>query len=93
LDESLRRVIEIGRKGVSVGHYKTHCRNQENRLNRWLIAEEVAKVSEEVVSKDTNGLIGGMDYNQLIPDLYAAVAKQQEIIETLLERVAVLEGK
>lgn len=68
--EALRRVLAIGRKGVSVGHYKSdkQCTN-----SRWLIAEDVAEVSPEVILFDDRGCPASMDYNNLIPDLYAAV--------------------
>lgn len=81
--ESVRRVKALGCKGVSVGTYK---KDETKALNRWLIAEDVNDVSPEVVSLNRDGLVESLDYTQMIPDLYVALADALDRIEQLEAR-------
>ncbi|MCC5855114.1 MAG: hypothetical protein JJU10_05435 [Idiomarina sp.] len=73
-------VRRIGRKGVSVGHYKE---NKERRRQRWLIAEDVAEVLREPVTFDEKGRPDSLSSGQLVPELYAAFAHAMDRIERL----------
>lgn len=89
-EECLKRVLAIGKKGVSVGHYKS---DKQHTNSRWLIAEDVAKISPEVIQYDERGRPASMDYGNLIGDLYAAVYQQQTIIERQQKLLDALEKK
>lgn len=78
--DSINRVKAIGQLGVAVGRYKDR---ERHKLNRWVIAEEVAAVTAEAVALDDSGRPDSVDYDQLIPDLYAALANALERIERL----------
>lgn len=84
LNESSDRVHKIGMLGVSVGNYKN---DKTDELNRWLIAEDVAKVSPEVITFAEDGTPDALDYNQLVPDLYADAANTHLKIQTLQDEV------
>jgi hypothetical protein len=86
---SLNKVVEIGKKGTAIGTLKS---DETKKVHRWFIADEVAEVMPEVV-KYADGEVDGLAYSRMLPDAYAAIAKQQEIIETLMARVAYLEDK
>jgi hypothetical protein len=86
---SLNKVVEIGKKGTAIGTLKD---DETKKVHRWFIADEVNEVMPEVV-KLKDGEVDGLSYSRMLPDAYAAIAKQQEIIEALMVRVTELEGK
>ena len=90
LEESLDNVLKIGQLGAAIGTLKA---DDTNKMHRWFIADEVAKVVPEAVNFNDEGEVEGLSYTRLLPDAYAAIAKQQEIIETLMQRISVLEEK
>ena len=92
---SLEKVVEIGKKGTAIGTLKS---DETKKVHRWFIADEVAEVMPEVV-KYADGEVDGLAYSRMLPDAYAAIAKQQEMIEkqssmieALMARVTELEG-
>jgi len=89
IDESLRRVVALGKKGVAVGSYKD---DKTNTLKLHFIADEAEEDFKEAV-KYKDGEVDGLSYTRMLPDAYAAIAKQQEIIERLMARVEMLEAK
>jgi hypothetical protein len=89
LDESLSNVIKIGSLGAAVGTLKD---DETKKVHRWFIADEVAKVVPEAV-RYVDGEVDGLSYTRLLPDAYAAIAKQQEYIEKLEARLDRLEEK
>jgi len=88
LKDSLSNVIEIGRKGTAIGTLKN---DDTKKVHRWFIADEVAEVTPEVV-RYVNGEVDGLSYSRMLPDAYAAIAKQQEYIEKLEIRLQRLEA-
>lgn len=78
--DSISRVKAIGQLGVAVGRYKDR---ERHKLNRWVIAEEIAGITGEAVALDDKGQPDSVDYDQLIPDLYAALANALERLEKL----------
>jgi hypothetical protein len=57
------------------------------------IAEEVANVIPDAVTRDANGEIVGLDYNRITPLLVEAVKTQQNTIRDLEERLEKLEAE
>ena len=82
--DSISRVKAIGQLGVAVGRYKDR---ERHKLNRWVIAEEVAAITGEAVALDDSGRPDSVDYDQLIPDLYAALANALARLEVLEEKL------
>ena len=66
---ALARVLAIGQHGVRVGRFKTG----DAARHRWLLAEDVAMVSPEAVAFDHLGRPDSLSYDELVPDLYAAL--------------------
>ena len=79
--ESLRKVCEIGSKGVAVGRWK----KGDDGTHRWFIADEVNEVMPDVVVKK-DGQVEALNYNEMLADAYAAIAE-------LAGRVISLESK
>jgi len=84
-EEAADNVRKLGEKGVNVGHYK---KDKEKKSRRWLIAEDVAEVMKEPVYFDKKGRPDGLSYDQLIPELYAALAHALKRIDELEARLA-----
>jgi hypothetical protein len=80
LSDSLKKVCEIGSKGVAVGEFKDKAKGKG--LHRWFIADEVDEVMPEVVGK-IDGEIESLNYNEMIADAYAAIALLNSKIEQL----------
>lgn len=84
-EQAAENVRKLGEKGVSVGHYKT---DKDKTGKRWLIAEDVAEVMKEPVYFDKKGRPDGLSNDQLIPELYAALAHALKRIDELEARLA-----
>jgi hypothetical protein len=92
---SLEKVVEIGKKGTAIGTLKD---DETKKVHRWFIADEVLPIMPEVVIL-VDGEVDSLAYSRMLPDAYAAIAKQQEmiekqsmLIEELMVRVKKLEG-
>lgn len=62
-------------------HYKT---DTQGTLRYGLIAEEVAKVYPELVVRDKNGRIDGVQYDELAPMLLNELQKEHAVVATLV---------
>ncbi len=89
LETSLQKVVAIGRLGTAVGTLKN---DEMGKVQRWFIADEVQPIMPEVVNLK-EGEVEGLHYTRMLPDAYAAIAKQQEIIDVLMARVESLERR
>ena len=56
-----------------------------------MLAEEVAKINPYPVVYDEDGQPEGLDYSKFVPQLIKMIQIQQDIIDTLEDRVAKLE--
>lgn len=82
IDESLRKVCEIGSKGVKVGRYKDPLEHGKG-LKRWMLAEDFVGVIDEPVTRNDKGEVEGLDYVGMVPDLFAAIAALEQRVREL----------
>jgi len=81
--ESLDLVYKIGKRGTALGTLKS---DKTNKKHRWFIADEVIEDMEEVVHvKD--GEVEGIQYNEMIPDVYGAIAALKEIVDSQAKQI------
>lgn len=78
--DSLDIVLRIGRKGTAIGKFKDADKGTDT--HRWFIADEVNEIIPEVVEKK-DGEVESLNYNEMLPDAYAAIAEQQNMINEL----------
>lgn len=78
LKNSLENIIQL--QGVKYDRIDT---NEKNQIG--LIAEDVEKIYPELVTKDKNGNIMGIQYNRVVPILIEAIKKLNQEIEILKE--------
>jgi hypothetical protein len=72
-----------------IGSYKT---DEVGKERVFVIAQDVEKVLPQAITKDDDGMLG-VAYTDLIPLLIAAIKEQQAMINTLTDRITVLEAK
>jgi len=68
-------------------HYKV---NPHRELQYGLIAEEVAKVYPELVTRGKDGKVESVQYHELIPTLLNEVQHQQQMLDAQTQRLAQL---
>lgn len=69
-------------------HYKS---DDSHHLHYGLIAEDVARVYPELVTRDVNGAVESVQYHALIPLLLNEIQGQQKAIVDLTQRIVQLE--
>jgi hypothetical protein len=85
VQDSLNKVCSIGELGVAVGTRKNH--QYDKGLHRWFIAEEIAQISPISVVNNAEGDPDAVNYIEMIPDLYAAIAALKEEIDYLKSKI------
>jgi hypothetical protein len=83
---ALRESEKVHQLNPVTFHYKTEA---SGPLQYGLIAEEVAKVYPELVTRDENGVIEGIRYEALTPLLLKEVQGQHQQIATQAQQLAV----
>lgn len=73
--------------------YKQPLADGSKPIDYGLIAEEVADVYPEMVSRNTNGQVETVQYSKLTPMLLNEVQKQHQLIEQQAESIQLLEKR
>ena len=98
-DETRKDIIEpiinaaskVSTLRAVIGKYKT---DEKGIRRSFLIAQDVQAVFPEAVNstEDTDGVVLGLTYTDVIPLLVAAIQEQQSLIQSLTDRLTALEG-
>lgn len=86
LADPIERLQEL--RGVSFAWKEDHGEGRDIGF----IAEEIAEVLPEVVSRDSDGVIMGFDYGRVVPLAVEAIKEQQGEIESLRDELAEVRG-
>lgn len=84
--------ITYGLNTVMAMNPSTYKYISTNKKSLGFIAQEMEEVVPEVVSENPDGYLG-ISYTELIPVLVKAIQEQQAVIESLENRIKILENK
>jgi len=90
LDYGIKEVMKLNPRFF---RYKLEYDPDDQNRKIGFIAEEVAEVIPEVVSYQPDGQTDSVDYKVMVSLLTKAMQEQQALIDNLLRRITILEGR